>query len=127
FFDQFGIGPNRLAQQVAEDAGIPTEPLPVEFKIHWQAPTETDHADTLRVLDAAANRAREGLRVIEDFVRFSLDDAHLSRLLKELRHELTERLHTLDRLGLAASRDTPGDVGTRIKTPREQIRQLPQD
>jgi thiamine-phosphate pyrophosphorylase len=127
FFDQFGIGPNRIAQQVAEDAGIPTEPLPVEFKIHWQVPTETDHTDTLRVLDAAANRAREGLRVVEDFVRFSLDDAHLSRLLKELRHELTERLQTLDRLALAASRDTPGDVGTRIKTPREQRRRLPQD
>ncbi len=127
FFDQFGIGPKRLAQQVAEDAGIPTEPLPVEFKIHWRAPTETDHTGTLRVLDAAANRAREGLRVVEDFVRFSLDDAHLSRLLKELRHELTERLQTLDRLGLATSRDTPGDVGTRIKTPREQIRRLPQD
>ena len=27
-------------------------------------------ADTLRTLDAAANRAREGLRVVEDFVRF---------------------------------------------------------
>ncbi|MGO9113211.1 MAG: hypothetical protein ACLP9L_28590 [Thermoguttaceae bacterium] len=29
----------------------------------------------LRILDAAANRAREGLRVIEDWVRFALDDA----------------------------------------------------
>ncbi|HLQ47287.1 MAG TPA: thiamine phosphate synthase, partial [Planctomycetaceae bacterium] len=76
---------------------------------------------------AAANRCREGLRVIEDFVRFSLDDAHLSRLLKELRHELTQRLCDLDRLGLSAARDTLGDVGTRIKTAREQIRSRPID
>ncbi len=32
----------------------------------------------LRVLDAAANRAREGLRVVEDYVRFVLDDRHLT-------------------------------------------------
>ncbi|MFQ5735034.1 MAG: Clp protease N-terminal domain-containing protein, partial [Planctomycetaceae bacterium] len=43
---------------------------------------------TLRTLDAAANRAREGLRVVEDFTRFHLNDAFLTRLLKESRHEL---------------------------------------
>ena len=42
----------------------------------------------LRILDAAANRAGEGLRVIEDFLRFVLDDRHLTSLCKELRHDL---------------------------------------
>ena len=40
-------------------------------------------------LDAAANRAREGLRVVEDYVRFVLDDRHLTELCKQLRHDLT--------------------------------------
>ena len=44
----------------------------------------------LRVLDAAANRAREGLRVVEDYVRFVLDDRHLTGLCKQLRHDLTD-------------------------------------
>src|SRR5262245_59797174 len=42
----------------------------------------------LRILDAQANRAAEGLRVIEDYVRFVLDDRHLSQLAKSLRHDL---------------------------------------
>ncbi len=32
----------------------------------------SDQMALLRILDAAANRAREGLRVIEDWVRFAL-------------------------------------------------------
>ncbi|MCX7418859.1 MAG: thiamine phosphate synthase [Planctomycetia bacterium] len=127
FFERFGLGPAGLAQKVAETAGFVTEPIAPEFNIRWSEPTEADHTDTLRTLDAAANRCREGLRVVEDFVRFSLDDAHLSRLLKELRHELTERLSDLDRLGVISARDTLGDVGTRIKTSREQTRQRPSD
>lgn len=127
FLGQFGLGPQGLAQKLAERSGTPTEPCRMDVNIRWPAPTETDHTDTLRTLDAAANRAREGLRVVEDFVRFSLDDAHLSRQLKELRHELTERLQDLDRLGLVAARDTLGDVGTTIKTAREQARKLPLD
>ncbi|CAN0377572.1 unnamed protein product, partial [Ectocarpus sp. 4 AP-2014] len=33
----------------------------------------------LRLMDASLNRASEGARVIEDYARFVLDDAHLSR------------------------------------------------
>ena len=127
FFSRFGLGPHGLAKHVADAAGIVSEPITPEFQLRFPEATEADHTDTLRTLDAAANRCREGLRVIEDFVRFSLDDAHLSRLLKELRHELTERLSDLDRLGLAAARDTLGDVGTRIKITHEQTRQHPTD
>ena len=49
-------------------------------------------ADVLRILDAAANRGREGLRVIEDYVRFVLDDPHLTELCKQLRHDLAAAL-----------------------------------
>ena len=43
---------------------------------------------TLRVIDASINRATEGLRVVEDFVRFVQDDGLLARLIKTARHDL---------------------------------------
>ncbi len=75
----------------------------------------------LRLIDANANRAREALRVLEDYARFVLSDEPLSRQIKTLRHELTAVL----RIPLSEAivhRDTPGDVGTGIKTPTEQVR-----
>ena len=49
----------------------------------------------LRIIDAEANRAAEGLRVVEDYVRFVLSDEHLTRLAKELRHELAAALREI--------------------------------
>ena len=71
----------------------------------------------LRIIDANANRAREALRVMEEAARFILDDPALTEALKQLRHDLTTQLATVD--GLEASRDTPGDVGTAISAERE--------
>src|SRR5215212_8304494 len=76
----------------------------------------------LRLLDANANRAREALRVVEDYARFVLDDAATSAALKEIRHDLA----TVLRLTLADAilhRDTPGDVGTGNKTANERQRE----
>lgn len=77
----------------------------------------------LRVLDAAANRAREAARAIEDFARFVLDDPHLTGLCKQLRHRLAElagRVPLGDRL---AARQTEADVGTALSTPTERSRE----
>ncbi len=76
-----------------------------------------------RILDAAANRANEGLRVVEDYTRFVLDDAHLTKLLKELRHNFAEALAELPAVERHASRDTQEDVGTAISTSAENSRQ----
>ena len=76
----------------------------------------------LRVLDANANRAAEGLRVVEEFARFVLEDAFLAERLKQLRHRLATALACLPPLERLAARDTPGDVGTRISTPAEYER-----
>ena len=73
-------------------------------------------AEILRVLDAATNRANEGLRVIEDFVRFILDDQHLTVLTKQLRHDLSAALTIVSPDSRLACRDTMGDVGTGIVT-----------
>ncbi|MCW8133298.1 MAG: thiamine phosphate synthase [Planctomycetota bacterium] len=45
-----------------------------------------------RILDANANRAREGIRTAEDFIRFEIQEPRWSRRLKELRHRVTEHL-----------------------------------
>lgn len=83
--------------------------------------------DVWRILDAAANRAGEGLRVIEEFARFGLNDSHLSRLLKEARHDLCSVLAALPERNRLAARDTLGDVGTSIGTASEYERGSPID
>lgn len=81
----------------------------------------------LRVLDAGLNRAREGLRVLEDYGRFVCDDGAVATGLKQLRHELCEaegrvaglRPGSAERL---LSRDTAGDVGAGVTLVSEQQR-----
>lgn len=75
-----------------------------------------------RILDASANRCREGLRVVEDFVRFALDDPFLSRKLKEFRHQVTDVLRHLKQENWIANRDTLEDVGTQTTTKAEAFR-----
>jgi thiamine-phosphate pyrophosphorylase len=64
-----------------------------------------------RIIDANFNRAREALRVIEDYCRFSLNCAGLSGRAKQMRHLLSSAIAQLNAGQLLASRDTPGDVG----------------
>jgi thiamine-phosphate pyrophosphorylase len=77
----------------------------------------------LRVLDAAENRAREGIRVVEDYVRFVLDDLHLTGLCKQLRHDLTAAAALLPIEHRLAARETQLDVGTGITTAAERCRE----
>ncbi len=75
-----------------------------------------------RILDAAANRGREGLRVVEDFVRFSLNDERLTAALKEFRHGLRDCLAALKLEDQVECRETAADVGTGITLNSEQSR-----
>lgn len=66
-----------------------------------------------RMLDANANRAVEGLRVAEDFIRFGLNNRALSRDAKTLRHAFVREFCRLpvslpERL---LSRDARRDIG----------------
>lgn len=78
----------------------------------------------IRMIDANANRAREGLRVMEDVARFARHDAAMSAGFKALRHGVTAGVAGLgiSMLQQSASRDTPGDVGTGIKVQAEGSR-----
>jgi thiamine-phosphate pyrophosphorylase len=117
-----GLVPAVAARHSLEHAGQSLEALPVESPLSLPTEAAADGADMMRILDAAANRAREGLRVVEDYVRFTLDDRHLTSLLKNWRHRLVEVLSVIDSHGLASSRDTTRDVGTTVKTRREGLR-----
>src|SRR3954466_6150090 len=77
---------------------------------------------TYRILDANFNRAREALRVLEDYARFALDDDALCTELKRVRHTFAEITAPLAADAIAW-RDTPGDVGTDNKTPAELRRE----
>lgn len=71
-----------------------------------------------RILDANLDRAREGLRIIEEWCRFGLNSAEFTNECKQLRQELA-RWHSFK---LRAARDTPGDPGTDLTHPQEEHR-----
>ena len=71
-----------------------------------------------RILDANLDRAREGLRVIEDWCRFGLNDAKLSEQCKTMRQTLGQWHNPIFR----SARDTEGDLGTSITHPLERVR-----
>jgi thiamine-phosphate pyrophosphorylase len=89
------------------------------------APSAREWSQVLRVLDAAGNRASEGLRVVEDYVRFVLDDRHLTDQLKRLRHDLAGLLGRLALDDRLSARETQSDVGTALWTPSERRREDP--
>ena len=83
----------------------------------------------LTIVDANLNRAREGLRVLEDFARFVRRDGDVTRALKQLRHSLVtcERELKHEVSDPAVYRNTAADVGTDITTTGETCRQTVAD
>jgi thiamine-phosphate pyrophosphorylase len=123
---RLGLPAAELASEFESVRQTESAPLPLDPEI---APLElagpAEAVDLARILDASANRAREGLRVVEDYVRFALDDPMLTRRIKEVRHRLGEATRGLPVDELLASRDTTGDVGTHITTTTERTRENP--
>jgi len=115
--ETMGLRLDRLEAAVLPEPG---PPIPMED----EGPTldATGQIDAFRILDACANRAREGLRVVEDYCRFVLDDAFLCRELKQLRHDLTQALSGLPAPHLLEARETQSDVGVSLSTETEQTR-----
>lgn len=71
-----------------------------------------------RILDANLDRAREGLRIVEEWCRFGLNQADLTERCKELRQAIAF-WHTPE---IRAARDTPGDPGTDLTHANEKER-----
>ncbi|MDD4890522.1 MAG: thiamine phosphate synthase [Phycisphaerae bacterium] len=77
-----------------------------------------------RILDANFNRAREGLRVAEEYARFVIEDTRLAGQAKQFRHELADAARRIDPAAgeLLGARDTAGDVGAAVHTESESAR-----
>lgn len=75
-----------------------------------------------RLMDAAANRGREAVRVIEDYVRFMLDDAGLTQRLKTFRHQFQDILQQFPVQDRLSARNTESDVGAAISAEGEYHR-----
>lgn len=71
-----------------------------------------------RILDANFDRAREGLRIIEEWCRFALNDSVMVNECKQMRQNLGQ-WHTPE---IRAARNTSGDIGTALSHPREEQR-----
>ena len=74
-----------------------------------------------RLLDANLDRAREGLRVLEDWSRFALDRTDLVTACKDLRQRLGRLHHSRYKL----ERDTAGDGGAGLGHPAQLERRQP--
>ncbi|MGF1541875.1 MAG: thiamine phosphate synthase [Pleurocapsa sp.] len=72
-----------------------------------------------RILDANLDRAREGLRIVEEWCRLGLNHQPLAEECKQIRQELA-RWHSWE---LRQARDTPNDVGTELSHPQEEVRE----
>jgi thiamine-phosphate pyrophosphorylase len=110
--------PELTPAEVAENVMIARSSRPVA----GESLAESVQLSAMRILDAAANRAGEGLRVIEDYLRFELDDRHLTGLCKSIRHELTAALSIYSSAARHAARETRADVGTTVSVRDEQSR-----
>lgn len=115
--EQFGLELDQLEARL-----LAQKPPPVQLEEPLVLEDWTESIDLGRVLDASANRAREGLRVVEDYCRFVLDDRFLTSQLKQLRHDLAVALSCLPADLLLQGRETQQDVGTELTTPSEQQR-----
>jgi len=81
---------------------------------HWKL----QEPAVYRILDANLDRAREGLRIIEEWCRFGLNSAPMAGECKQMRQELAS-WHSAE---IRAARDTPGDPGTELTHPQEEHR-----
>jgi thiamine-phosphate pyrophosphorylase len=91
----------------------------VAGKTPGRVPSPLGGEGVLRLLDANLNRAREGLRVLEDTARFVWKDAPLFAKLRQARHALdraTRRAYP----DLVASRDSVRDMGRRMAEPHNR-------
>ena len=76
-----------------------------------------------RILDANLDRVREGIRIIEEWCRFGLNNADLTETCKNLRQEVARWHHA----GLRSARDTIHDPGTALTHAAETQRSNLQD
>jgi thiamine-phosphate pyrophosphorylase len=122
-FEGTSLDPLAFDESAPHDCGDADDPpTPGDENREPESVPPSQRVLMLRVVDAAANRAREGLRVVEDYVRFVLDDRHLTDQFKQLRHDLTAALASISMAERLAARETQADVGTSLSSASEYHR-----
>lgn len=136
---QAGIAVDEVLAFGSSHEGMTNDPAITETVASAAAGNPPQSDSIWRVLDACLNRAREGLRVLEDCARFVLNDAAGTEQLKSLRHDLVAAERCLpvrarsnttpnEQDDIAAStgpllaRDTLNDVGTVLTHSSERSR-----
>lgn len=114
------LDPESIVQKFHAERVPPTIPVDPEFDQRAGGPPEA--LDLARILDANLNRAREGLRVVEEYTRFVRDDSEFSARIKEARHVLANMARQIPAHWLTLGRDTEGDVGTSLHNKSESHR-----
>ena len=84
-------------------------------------PNSNQHVAQL--IDANLDRAREGLRVIEDWIRYALKDKSLATTLKNWRHQLGQE----HRDHYKNARLVSSDAGAGLSHPSQEERTKPED
>ncbi|MFO1006606.1 MAG: thiamine phosphate synthase [Planctomycetaceae bacterium] len=120
--DRLKLDASGLRTRLLSPIAAATTPIETEVQLRPAAVTQQASVDVSRILDASANRCREGLRVVEDYARMILNDGHLARRIKEVRHSLAPLLSYLHLDDAVRARDTEHDVGTSIHTTFEMAR-----
>ncbi len=118
-----GLTEAGVTSQAIVQVDVTSEPIADGFSLRPMDERVARETELYRVIDAAGNRAREGLRVVEDAARLGWNDRFWTGQLKSLRHDVAGLLGQLPLLERLAARDTPGDVGTQLTTAQEQRRE----
>lgn len=78
----------------------------------------------MRIIDANSNRIREGIRVVEDIVRYCYENEGVSARLKDIRHKSESILRDcgINYADRFFSRDSLNDVGLNVSNSSEDKR-----
>ncbi len=90
----------------------------MEASAQYTSKAAKDRLAIERILDANLDRAREGIRTIEEWCRFALEDGDRSDRCKQWRQALAALHQPRYRL----ARHTPTDPGTQLSHPQEERR-----
>ncbi len=79
-------------------------------------------SNSFRVIDANLNRACEGIRVLEDFLRFKFDNLVLTKEARNIRHSLRDTFKDIQK-DLILARCSDSDIGVEIsKVSKDDIK-----
>lgn len=78
----------------------------------------------LRIIDVNINRAEEGLRVVEDIIRFFLEEKSYVEQIKMVRHSIWECAKKYFSIDALITSRTKEDIGRSIHTGEEEKRTI---